>query len=418
MYRLLFIAFFAFVIQRVEAQLDSQEKEFPRSFKVEVVNPLNAPRESVLVIVTADQLKKVKGFNKKAFVALVGNTEIASQYNEQENSKGIALVLSNFGPKEKREVVIRFNPSGDSHRNYPKLTQAELSYKAGGEWKGREYIGGTFKNTEFLRVPKEHKDHSWFIRYEGPGWESDKVGYRLYLDQRNATDVFGKKVTEPVLQQVGLDGFDSYHNPQPWGMDVMKVGKSLGVGSIGAMLKGAAIRVEKTDSVSCLIAENGPVYSAVRINYSGWQIGDKKHNLTSQLSIHSGTRLTREYIKVSGDPQSLCTGIVKDVKAKLTNSKGDATHWGYVATYGAQSLNNDDLGLVVFFDPAQFAGFTDDEFSHIVSLKPKGGELQYYLAGVWSGEPGGITSETAFAEYVKAMAAELAHPVQVQVVLK
>jgi hypothetical protein len=418
MMRLLLFSLVVFIVVRVEAQLPSLEKEFPESFKVQVVNPLNAGRESVLVVVTTDQLKKVKGFNPKAFVVISGGAEIASQYNADDLSSGVVFVLADMRPKEKREVVILYNPAGTSARNYPKLTQAELSYRTGGEWKNREYIGGNFKNTEFLRVPKEHKDHSWFIRYEGPGWESDKVGYRLYLDQRNATDVFGKKVTAPVLQEVGQDGFDSYHNMQSWGMDVMKVGKSLGVGSIGSLVSGTAIRVEKTDSVTCLISENGPAYSSLEINYLGWQIGGKKHDLKSHISIHAGTRLTREHLTVSGDPQSLCTGIVKDVKAKLTNNRGDAQRWGYVSTYGTQSLNNDDLGLVVFFDPSQFAGFTEDEFSHIVSLKPRGGKLQYYLAGVWSGEPGGIKDEAEFTAYVNAMATELANPVQVKVVLK
>ena len=97
------------------------------------------------------------------------------------------------------------------------------------------------------------------------------------------------------------------------------------------------------------------------------------------------------------------------------SSRGDSQRWGYLATYGQQSLNNDDLGLVVFFDPARFSGFTEDEFSHIVSLRPEGNKLEYYLAGVWSGEPGGITTEAQFMEYVNSTAASLANPVQVKV---
>jgi hypothetical protein len=241
------------------------------------------------------------------------------------------------------------------------------------------------------------------------------VGYRIYLDQRNATDVFGKKTTDPVLQNVGQDGFDSYHNLQPWGMDVMKVGKSLGVGTIGAMLNGSAIRVEKTDSVNCAVTENGVLYSSILINYYGWQVGPKKHNVQSQLSIHAGTRLTREHLVVSGNAEAIVTGIVKDTKARVVTNKGDAQGWGYVATYGKQSLNDDNLGLVVFFDPSRFAGFTEDEFSHIVSLKPKDNVIDWYLAGVWSGEPGGITDESQFTQYLSAVAAELAHPVTVKI---
>ncbi|MEJ1237760.1 DUF4861 domain-containing protein [Chryseolinea sp. T2] len=394
------------------------EKEFPKSFKVEITNPINATRENAIVVLSPGQLAKVKDFNPKAFIVVSGQAEIPSQYNSGDQKKGIVFVVGSIAAREKLQVLVRYHPTATIARDYKKLTQAELSYRAGGEWKNREYIGGTFKNTSYLRVPKEHKDHSWFIRYEGPGWESDMVGYRLYLDQRNATDVFGKKTTDPVLQNVGQDGFDSYHNMQPWGMDVMKVGKSLGVGSIGALENGTAIRVEKTDSVNCLIAENGPVYSSILINYFGWLANNNKHDVQSRISIHAGTRLTREELKISGSPKSIVTGIVKDTKAKLTSNRGDAQRWGYLATYGRQSLNDDDLGLVVFFDPARFVGFTEDEFSHIVSLKPDGNKLEYYLAGVWSGEPGGITTEEQFMKFVNSTAASLANPVQVKIVTK
>lgn len=412
---IVFICCMVCFVQATRAQTIDLEKEFPKSFKLEISNPLNASRESVLIVLSPNDLKKIKDFNPKAFVVVIGQSEVPSQYNAGAVDKGLAFVLDKMAAKEKREVTVRYHPSATIARDYKKLTQAELSYRTGGEWKDREYIGGTFKNADYLRVPKEHKDHSWFIRYEGPGWESDKVGYRLYLDQRNATDVFGKKTTEPVLQQVGQDGFDSYHNMQPWGMDVMKVGKSLGVGSIGSLVNGSAIRVEKTDSVNCRVAQNGAVYSAVFINYLGWQIGNKKHDVQSGMSIHAGTRLTHEQLSVSGSPESIVTGIVKDPKATMTSSKGDAQRWGYIATYGKQSLNDDDLGLVVFFDPSRFVGFTQDEFSHIVSLKPKDNKLDYYFAGVWSGEPGGITSEAQFSEYVAAKAAELAQPVKVTI---
>ena len=223
----------------------------------------------------------------------------------------LLLCLISWEQKQSRMLEIRFNKNGEIKRTYTKRTQAELSYKTGGQWKGREYLGGNFKNTNYLRVPPEHKDHSWFLRYEGPGWESDKVGYRFYLDQRNATDVYGKCTHDMVLQQVGLDGFDSYHQLQPWGMDVMKVGKSLGIGSIGAVVNGITTRVEKTDSVTSRITENGDVYSSILTNYYGWKIGEKKHDLQSRLTIHAGTRLTHEIISVTHDPDNISTGIVK-----------------------------------------------------------------------------------------------------------
>ncbi|MFZ6011600.1 MAG: DUF4861 family protein, partial [Bacteroidota bacterium] len=339
-----------------------------------------------------------------------------SLYNANDSAhRGIITVLDDLNAGESRQLTIRFNRSGEIKRTYTKRTQAELSHKTGGEFVNRVYKGGQFKNVSFLQVPPEHKDHSWFIRYEGPGWESDRVAYRFYLDQRNANDVFGKKVSRMVLDTIGHDGFDSYHNMQRWGMDVMKVGTSLGLGSIGIMNEGKIIRVEKTDSVNCRIVENGDVFSSVLTRYNGWHVKDKKYDLQSRLTIHAGTRLTHELITVSGDPGHLCTGLVKDKLARLHISKGDDQHWAYLATYGKQSLNTDELGLAVLFRSKDVVEFTEDTDSHVVKLRPTNGKLDYYFLAAWVLEQQGIKDEKHFMEYLNNVSGELAHPVKVEI---
>jgi hypothetical protein len=396
----------------LEAYTQPVMTDYPEQFTVSISNPLNVSRENVLVTISSKQLDK--NFNPMAFVVMDGEKEIPSQYNRTEDeNEGIVFVLDNMAASEKRQVSVRFHPSANKPRTYIKRTQAELSYKKGGEWKNREYIGGAFLNTEFLRVPPEHKDHSWFIRYEGPGWESDKVGYRFYLDQRNATDVFGKLNREMVLQQVGLDGFDSYHEMQPWGMDVMKVGKSLGIGSLGSFVNGEAIRVEKTDSVNCRIVENGVVYSSILTNYFGWKVNDKKHDVYSHLSIHAGTRVTRQALTVTNDIENVTTGIVKDKAATLIKKNGDAQHFGYIATYGKQSLNSDNLGLAVFFSAHDLIETAEDTNSHVIKLKPSKGNLTYYFLSAWEKEPEGIKDQNQFENYLEKVSLWLANPVKV-----
>ncbi|GHN02319.1 DUF4861 domain-containing protein [Cytophagales bacterium WSM2-2] len=397
-------------------QAQDWRKQYPVSFQVKVSNPVPVVRQEAFVFISAAQLPK--DFNSKAFVVLDKGQEIASQYNANDTDyKGVVLVLPELKANESHELEVRYAKTGEIKREYTKRTQAELSYKTGGEWKNREYIGGTFKNTDFLRVPAAHKDHSWFLRYEGPGWESDKVGYRMYLDQRNATDVYGKLTSKMVLQDVGMDGFESYHHMQSWGMDVMKVGKSLGIGSIGAMVDGKVTRVEKTDSVNSRITENGNVFSSILTNYYGWKIGDKKHDLKSRMTIHAGTRLTHQFLTLTNNPETICTGIVTDKKAVLLSSKGNAANFGYLATYGKQSLNGegDELGLAVFFRSSDATEFTDDEFSHIVKLKTTSGKVEYYFVGAWVLEPDGIKDQKQFEAYLKQTAMELANPVRVEI---
>jgi hypothetical protein len=391
-----------------------EEKEFPESFTVTVKNPLDSSRGETMIVLPSDKLKA--DFNPSAFIVIDEGAEIPSQYNKNDQDlKGIVFVVNHLHENETKTVTVRYKKEGEAKRTYTKRTQAELSHKVNGEWKEREYIGGEFKNVDFLRVPPEHKDHSWFIRYEGPGWESDKVGYRFYLDQRNAVDVFGKTAPEVALQKAGLDGFDSYHELQPWGMDVLKVAKSLGVGSIGYLLDTAAVRVEVTDSVTSRITENGDVYSSILTNYYGWNTGKAKTDLASRLTIHAGTRATHNLLDVSNEVDNLCTGLIKDAKGKLFSKEGDGSNYGYIATYGKQSLNKDNLGIAVLFKRSDLIELTGDQYSHIVKLKPSNGKLDYYFVAAWEGEPGGIKTEEQFVVYLDKLASELANPVQVEV---
>ncbi|MEO1449225.1 MAG: DUF4861 family protein, partial [Bacteroidota bacterium] len=80
-------------------------------------------------------------------------------------------------------------------------------------------------------------------QFEGVGWENDKVAFRNYLDLRNGIDIFGKTTTDMVLDEVGLDNDENYHHFQEWGMDVLKVGSSLGAGSIGIWYQDSLIRL-------------------------------------------------------------------------------------------------------------------------------------------------------------------------------
>lgn len=396
---------------------DDLLKKLPESFTVKVTNPLSTSRTDVLVYISEKDIHaSVPAFNPRAFVVRENGKIVASQYNlNDEDYRGIVAVLDSLPANGSSTLEVRFSSSGEYLQSYTKRTQAELSHKTGGEFVNREYVGGEFQNVSFLKVPPEHKDHSWFIRYEGPGWESDKVGYRFYLDQRNATDVFGKKTPDMILHQVGHDGFDSYHNMQPWGMDIMKVGESLGVGSIGAFYNDKAARVEKTDSVDCRITENGNVYSSIVTNYYGWQVGDQKVNVRSRLSIHAGTRLTRETLSLDGELDNLCTGIVKDPSAVRSMDMGGDDRWAYLATYGRQSLNQDELGLAVFFDPRDVSVFVEDKHSHIVVLRPKSGTVTYYFAAAWVLEPDGIKNEAEFTQFLQRTARELANPVVVNI---
>ncbi|MDH3381491.1 MAG: DUF4861 domain-containing protein [Flavobacteriaceae bacterium] len=284
-------------------------------------------------------------------------------------------------------------------------TYAELSIKEGGFWKGREYLGGSFKNVNELKVPAEHTDHSWFIRYEGPGWESNKVGYRMYLDWRNCIDIFGKLTDEMILTKVGQDGFDSYHEPADWGMDILKVGKGLGIGAIGRYSNKEVLHFNKVDSTYAKV-ENKLDKSSVTVDYYGWKTAEDKINFTSVLTISPDQRYTKHTIKASKEIEGICTGIVKH-KANYFSKESPNKKWGYIATYGVQTLIPDKLGMAIFYEVTTVKEVTEWEHDHLLIFKPSTDEISFYLLGAWEQEKDGIKTEAEFLNYLDNILMEL-----------
>ncbi len=291
-------------------------------------------------------------------------------------------------------------------------TQAYIGLKEGGEWiwvtksngnEQWEYQGGEFKPVTNLVVDEKHTDHSFDIQFEGPGWESDKIGYRIYLDWRNAIDIFGKKVDTMVLHTVGLDGFDSYHEEADWGVDVLKVGSSLGMGSVAFWDGEKAIRVEKTESLSAKV-EDGESSSKVEILYENWEINNIKTTLKSTFEIEEGSFLTKNNHELSQNLPNLATGIVKHDSTEIQVFDDIIDGWSCMATFGVQTLQNDKLGMCIFFNNDELIEITEDKYSHIVVLKPVNNKLTYYFGAAWQQDASGVKSMKEFKTLLKEQA--------------
>lgn len=280
---------------------------------------------------------------------------------------------------------------------YPKRTYAELAHKIGGQFNGNTYEGGfSWVKPNYMKLPGTFRDHAYYIKYEGPGWESDKVGYRFYLDQRNAIDVFGKKTPGIVLPGTGIDGYDSYHNMSDWGMDNMKVGKALGIGSIAFWDGQKAVRVENRDSAVCFIPTDGKIRSQVNTTYYGWDVGGNKFNLKSLISIDAGSRASHMELQADKYVSNLTTGIIKNKDTELLKSDYNTGDWAYIATFGKQSLNNDNMGLAVFYKKKQLKMLTEDDLNHLVVLTPENGYVEYYFMATWELEWQPVNNITDF----------------------
>lgn len=402
------IVLMAALISSAFTPVNAEEKNAD-SLVIYLQNRLNVSRvDEAISIDVAAILKRFPGFKVTGSAVYDAGIELASQVDDtnRDGEPDLLTFVANFAPNEKKKILLRNFPPGARLHEMKKRTQAELSVKVGYEYIDGKFTKGKFVNIDSIRIPANHVDHDALFRYEGPGWESDKAAYRFYFDARNRTDIFGKKVPEMVLQTVGVndlvaDNNESYQSMMSWGMDVFKVGTSLGIGSIGMPVGKEVVTVSKTDSVFCVIAANGPVRSDVRANYYGWTAGEKKYDLVSDYSITGGSRLTKHSLHISPNPDNLCTGLAKHEGATLIEPKErKAGQWQYLGLYGKQSRFGDEMGIAVFFNGSDLLERREDAVSHLVVLRPGGGKLTYYFAAAWVQEPGGIKTIDEFREYL------------------
>lgn len=375
---------------------------------ISITNPALVDQKDAIVQIDATILKEI-GTSIK--IGAIGTIPFQVNDRDGDGSADDLSILVDIEQGATKNLSITQLGAEEAAPIFTKRTQAEISHKINGHWDNRKYVDGVFQNVDYLRVPPEHTDHSWYVRYEGPGWESDKVGYRFYLDWRNATDIFGKKTEDMVLQNVGQDGFDSYHEPSDWGMDVLKVGSSLGIGAIGIWQDNKALRVEKTDSIDCRIVLNGPIESQIRTRYFGWDTGNTKTDLISDISIKAGSRLSKQDITTGENLANICTGIVKHSEGELL--KGKLGKWGYIATWGKQSLANDLLGMAVIYPINDLINISEDEFSHVAVLQPKNKKTTYYYLATWEQDLDAINTKEGFEKYLNIELQRLNTPISV-----
>ncbi len=246
--------------------------------------------------------------------------------------------------------------------------------------------------TEFT-VPASHEIGDGMMPYEGIGWENRLVGYRLYLDGRLVSDIFGKQTPDQALGNIAKLG--AYHDLAPWGMDVLKVGQSLGIGGIGIIRGDQPEQFGTVPELSASIDESGRNRGAFTITASGIEgPSGTTGGLVADYSIGSDSPLTHVKVTANGD-LPLATGVVMHDGAELLQSEDAEGVWRYVATWGdMQSENKDGLGMALFYrvDQAGYGGLANS--THYIAFGQP--DFEYAFLAAWERDSSGVTSREAF----------------------
>ncbi len=389
-------------------------------FSLKASNQTALYRHDEIISLDVAQLqKKYPSFNPRSFMVTYKGEELPSQFDSSRSlhSSGSILILSSFAPRQTKTLKVSWPVERSVVHHFHKMAQATIGVKVDYTKTNGYYTGGRFVDVDSTTVPKDHFAHDALYRMEGPGWESDRIAYRFYLDSRNRNDIFGKRVKRLVLKELGekdlvSNSMESYTRMLDWGMDIFKVGESLGIGSIAMWHDSKVETVSDVRRIRCEVSEDGPILAGIRTTYLGWNIGGDLFDMESHLSIGAGSRLTSVVVDLHGRPVDLCTGLAKHDSCEFIRSTSRARGgWSYIGVYGKQSLAGDNLGTAVFFRSENAVSMAEDSLSWIVVLKPENGRLNYLFAAAWEKEPGGIRNVREFRRYLRETEIKLETPI-------
>jgi hypothetical protein len=246
---------------------------------------------------------------------------------------------------------------------------------------------------------------------EGPAWENDVVAFRNYYDARNGIDIYGKRVNEMVLDSVGLMG-RNYHELAGWGMDILKVGNSLGAGAIAIGIGDSIYRVGPCREGRFRLICQGPVRSVFELTYTDVPAGNRLYTIEHQISMYAGDGFYRTKVKVSdlrGD-EELVTGIVNlHMIRSGTLSEG---RMKIMSSLGNQGFSGEVLGMGLIFPASQFKRYWEAPDSgtgivstHLVSLSlNKNLPTVFAFLAAWELQDPGIKDRDYYLSVLKSSA--------------
>lgn len=382
--------------------------------QLDIVNTLDISRNDELIYLSQKQLGTVVS-PKDSIIVMLGHKVLKHQWVQNAlATTGPALAFqSSFLPEQTQSIKIVRLLNGHQAPRQTQQAYAELAVRIGGVLNDKaQYKGGEYVQMSNFQLPSDHTIGDKLFKYEGFGWESDLVAYRYYFDERGAVDVFGKTTNKLVLSQVGLDGTD-YHKLNDWGMDVLKVGTSVGLGAVATLVNNEVLKLSAFDTAEVNIS-NGSLFSSAEMNVMGWQVGEEKHDLTVRYSIAGGSRLTQVSALTEQQLTTWATGIVNHPVAKIESgskqTESSDANYCYRATFGKQSLNNDNLGMAIFYPCAQVSAAIDTDVNIGVAIKTP--VLHYYFMAAWEAETDQFASQPGFVAHLNKLQMRLNNPIK------
>ena len=393
----------------LSASAQGQEK------KIEVIveNPWNAEKVDEPVVIDLSSLGA--GFTVKSATVFDGTNEIPSQLDDMNGdtrADELAFVI-NLPASGKKTLNITLS-SLKSDKTYPARVYAEMLFRTS---KKNKYAKG-------YAIYADGASDTYNVQHHhGAAFESELVAYRIYFNEKQTTDLYGKFHKGLELEESQFYPTDEQLK-RGFGDDVIKVNSSCGAGTLrgwdgtqSTLIKPVAVRGQR-------ILASGPVRTIVDAEVKGWQYQNKELNMINRYTLYAGHRDAQVDVLFDAplDKEVFCTGV--------QNITGHADmfsdHNGLVASWGTDWPVNDTVkykketvGLATYIPKKYVVKETSDKENFLYTISVPGkSSFRYYTSFTSCKETFGYPDKEKWFAYVQEWKKALEQPVKITVVKK
>lgn len=386
-----------------------------KTIRIGLANTLNVKRSDVPVVIS---LKDIP-FNVVDAVVKDGDREVPSQIDDLDRNlrnDELAFVID-MEAKGKKTLTVELYSDKQTERNYPRRTYGDMIVRDFKTKKKNKFPGYIHS----LSAP-EGVDVFHLLHHHGADFESELVAYRVYFDERQTYDLYGKYNKQLELQTSQFYP-DDEQLAAGYGDDVLWAGQTVGLGALRGWDGQKPTMVSPVKSRGQRMVASGPVRTIVELTDEGWQLGGQIFNLRQNVIIYAGHRdcEVQVYQDTPAEGVQFATGVINLNEKMYSDHKGLVGDWGGNWPNGAKDSIAGKPKIVVglavnvpekyvISEPAN----QKDQFLYTLGMKGSD-RLTYNMAFTCDKETFGFKDAKEWFAWMKQWKKELDNPVKVTV---
>lgn len=378
---------------------------------VELKNTWDKTRQDAPAVIRLADLQA--GFPIRSAVVRDARQEIPSQLDDLDGDllpDELAFVID-LPARGTRQVTVTLSAT-KTQKTYPPRVFAQILV--------RDTKKGKHAPVQSITVPGTTNFYNMLYGH-GPMFESELVGYRIYFNEKQTIDPYGK-----FNKGLELEKSQFYPNDaqlaQGFGDDVLLVGNSCGVGTLKGWDGQKATHVKPIAGRTERILASGPIRTVVEVEVKGWAYQGSELSMTQRYLLYAGHRDLRIETTFARPLRNevFCTGV-QDIMGNETVAYSD--HQGLAGSWGRHwpvtdtvKYAKETIGIATYIPRKYVLQEVKDADNYLYTLSAPGQTgFHHYTMFTSRKETFGYSTAEEWFAYLQEWKDELEHPVEINI---